>query len=76
MPMVDGKQVTPDEAMAAKHCPECGADLTKVNAVAELRSHWHIAPRDDRQGKEGLRRRAMLAKYIQDNHITTSNAVA
>jgi hypothetical protein len=73
MPLVNGKVLTPDEAIAQHCCPECGADLTNVNPIAELASHWRVTPRDDRQGKEGLRRRALLQKYIADNKVTTSD---
>jgi hypothetical protein len=73
MPIVNGKKVTPEEAIASKHCPECGADLTQVNAVAELNSHWTVKPRDDRRQAEAIKRQNLLMKYIADNHITTSN---
>ena len=26
------------------HCPECGADLSRINAVAEAGNHWGIEP--------------------------------
>ena len=76
MPIVDGKMLTPDEAMAAGRCPECGVDLTKVNPIAELKSHWQTEPKDNRQGAEGLRRMLMLKQYINDHSAGTSNKPA
>lgn len=73
MPFVDGKMLTPDEAIAAARCPECGADLTKVNPIAELNSHWTAQPRDNRQGAEALRRQNLLKAFIEKNHVRTSD---
>lgn len=73
MPLVNGEELTPDEAMAKNLCPECGADLTKVNPIAERNSHWRRRPNDDADGREGLRRMAMLDKFIADNNVGTSD---
>ena len=73
MPLVKGKLVTPEAAIAQNLCPECGVDLTKVNPIAELKSHWHAQPRDNRQGAEALRRQNLLKDFIAKNKVRTSN---
>jgi hypothetical protein len=73
MPYVDGKDLTPDEAMEANRCPECGVDLTKVNPIAELNSHWTKEPPNNRSGDEGRRRREMLREFITKNKVRTSD---
>lgn len=72
MPYVNGVEMTPDEAMAANCCPECGRDLTKVNPISELNSHWKAYPVNNRDGEEALRRRAMLVDFIERNHVKTA----
>ena len=73
MPLVKGKDLTPDEAIAQNRCPECGIDLTKVNPIAELHSHWKTPPPLDSRGDEPRRRQAMLLKFIADHNVRTSN---
>jgi hypothetical protein len=73
MPLVDGKVVSPDAALEAGHCPECGADLKVHNPVAELNRHWTTVPKDDRRGAEAVRRRNMLLAFIERNRVRTTN---
>jgi hypothetical protein len=73
MPLVEGKDVSPDDAMAKGLCPECGADLTKTNPIAHFRSHWKVRPKQDRDGEEGLRRMAMFQQFITDHDVRTTN---
>jgi hypothetical protein len=73
MPLIDGKLVSPDDAMKAGRCPECGADLRVVNPIAHRRSHWQRMPNADRLGEEGLRRMAMFDEFIAANKVRTSN---
>lgn len=73
MPIVDGKILTPDEAIAANRCPECGADLTKVNPIAELNSHWHVEPPKGHRGDEARRREKLLTDFIDKNNVGTTN---
>lgn len=75
MPYVDGVEMTPDQAIAANRCPECGNDLTKVNPVAELNSHWKAYPVNNQDGQEALRRRAMLLDFIERNRVKTVSAL-
>jgi hypothetical protein len=73
MPLIKGKVVTPDEAMAQGCCPECGVDLKTVNPIAERASHWKRRPNNDADGEEGLRRMAMLDDFIVKNEVRTSD---
>jgi hypothetical protein len=73
MPLVKGQDMTPDAAIAAGLCPECGQDLKASNPIAHRRSHWKVQPPLDRRGNEARRRMALLDKFIVDNNVRTSN---
>lgn len=73
MPLVKGKLMSPDDAMAAGLCPECGDDLAEQNPLAHRRSHWQKRPNDDEDGKEGLRRMRMFDKWIADHNVRTTD---
>jgi hypothetical protein len=72
MPFYDEQDHTPDEALAAGRCPECGKDFAKINPMACLNDHWRVQPKNDRDGEEGLRRQDLLKEYIKTHgHSTT-----
>ncbi len=73
MPLVDGKLVTADAALAKGLCPECGADLKAENPIAHLNTHWQAPMPLDKRGDEARRRKALLEKFISDNKVRTSN---
>jgi hypothetical protein len=73
MPLVNGKNVTPDEAIAQGRCPECGDDFKATNPIAHRKSHWKTAPPPNADGDEARRRMALFDKYIVDNNVRTSN---
>ena len=73
MPLANGVDITPDDAIAKGLCPECGQDLKKSNPIAHRKSHWKVQPIPDRRGEEGIRRAALLDKFITDNKVCTSN---
>jgi|GEM_PF-2193542 len=73
MPLVKGKLMSPDDAMAAGLCPECGDDLREQNPIAHRASHWQTRPKEDADGAEGLRRMRMFDKWIVDNKVRTSD---
>ena len=73
MPLVNGKNVTPDEDLAQGLCPECGGDFKVSNPIAHLNDHWKTMPKNDRRGVEGLRRRKLLTDYIAEHHVTTDD---
>lgn len=74
MPLIEGLEVSPDDALKAGKCPECGIDLTKVNPLAHRREHWEVVPRDDRAGQEAKRRIALFDKFLADSQERTSKA--
>ena len=73
MPLVEGKDMTPADAIAAGLCPECGQDLKLSNPIAHRKSHWKTMPPLDRRGDEARARMALLDKFIADNKVRTSN---
>jgi hypothetical protein len=73
MPLVDGKTITPDDAIAQNRCPECGDDLKASNPIAHRKSHWKAPPPPNADGDEARRRIALFDKYIVDNNVRTSN---
>lgn len=63
MPLVDGKNLSPDEAIHLGLCPECGAPVTPGTAISHARSHWNpdtLAP-----SSEARRRYDLLAQFVQ-----------
>jgi hypothetical protein len=73
MPLVDGKNISPADAMAAGRCPECGDDLKTQNPIAHRRSHWLTQPPLGVDGDEARARMEMFDKFIADNNVRTSN---
>ena len=73
MPLVAGKLITPEAAIAQGLCPECGVDLKKSNPIAELASHWKTTPPNDKRGDKARARKALLEKFISDNQVRTTN---
>ena len=76
MPLIDGVEVSPDDAIAKGRCPETGVDLRKVNPIAWRKRLWTTLPPLDKRGDEARRRMALLDKFIADNKIRTSNMPA
>jgi hypothetical protein len=76
MPLVDGKLVTPEAALAKGLCPECGDNFKDSNAVAHFNIHWKTEPPNDKRGDKCRARRLMLTKYIGDHNVRTSNQAA
>jgi hypothetical protein len=73
MPIVKGKYMKPDDAIAAGLCPECGDDLGKSNPIAHSKSHWKTYPPPGRDGDEARRRMKLLQDFIADKKVVTSN---
>lgn len=67
MPLINGHEYSPDEALAAHYCPECGADFSKVNAHGHRRTHWVKPPPADPQHDESRRRIALYDGYLKGN---------
>jgi hypothetical protein len=71
MPIINGVEYTPEEAIAANYCPETGVDLTKVNPAAHRKSLWLAPPPLDDRGDEARRRMALYDKYLKDHPAPT-----
>ena len=67
MPIINGHEYTPDAAIAADYCPECGADFLKVNARAHRLSHWRAKPPNSDDGDEARRRMALYDAYLHSH---------
>lgn len=64
MPIVDGKIISPDEALARHRCPECGADFKTVSAQGHRQRHWRSQPPNGPDGDEGRRRMKLYDEYL------------
>ncbi|MGA7885879.1 MAG: hypothetical protein WCA44_09060 [Acidobacteriaceae bacterium] len=73
MPLVDGKLMSAQDALAKGLCPECGADFKTENAIAHLNSHWQGFIPVDKRGDKARQRQAMLQKYVADKNVRTTN---
>ena len=63
MPNVDGKSLSPDEAMLLGLCPECGAPLIPRTARAHAESHWGADPDAIPLSEEGRRRFKLILDF-------------
>ena len=71
MPLVNGKDISPDEAILLGLCPECGAMVTPRTALSHARSHWNPETLDP--AGEARRRYNLLAEFAQtDRGISKS----
>jgi hypothetical protein len=73
MPLVDGQNMSPDDAIADHRCPECGVSLKAINPIAHRKAHWHRMPNDDVDGQEGRRRMKLFDDYIKAGDFRTSD---
>jgi hypothetical protein len=73
MPLVDGKLMTADDALAKGLCPECGHDFKLENPIAHLNTHWKAPIPLDKRGDKARLRMAMLQKHVTDNDVRTTN---
>ncbi len=65
MPNVDGKSLTPDEAMLLGRCPECGAPLIPRTARSHAESHWGADPGSPNLATEGRRRFNLVLDFAK-----------
>jgi len=67
MPYVNGKTVSPDEAIAQGLCPETGIDLKTVNVRQHADRLWpHIDPQNANHA-EAARRKQLLIAYAEQH---------
>ncbi|HVC44762.1 MAG TPA: hypothetical protein VND20_08075 [Candidatus Binataceae bacterium] len=69
MPNVNGKPLSPDEAMLLGLCPECGAAVIPRVARAHAESHWSADPDATRLSAEGRRRFKLLLDFAYNRFI-------
>jgi hypothetical protein len=63
MPIVDGRTISPDEAIHLGLCPECAVQITPRTAINHARSHWN-PERPDLSG-EARRRFDLLREFSE-----------
>ena len=65
MPNIDGKDVSPDEAMLLGRCPECGQPLIPKTARAHASAHWFGRdPNDPWLSEEARRRYKLIIDFV------------
>src|SRR5229473_5954372 len=69
MPNVDGKSLSPDEAMLLGLCPECGTPLIPRTARAHAESHWGSDPDATRLSEEGRRRFKLILDFAAARQV-------
>ena len=75
MPIVDGRNISPDEAMRRRLCPECGAPLsTAQTARGHAQDHWGAGR--GFLSAEGQRRRDMLLHFADVFADRTDDEIA
>lgn len=69
MPNVNGKSLSPDEAMLLGLCPECGVTVTPRVARSHAESHWGADPDSARLSDEGRRRFKLLLDFAHNKSV-------
>jgi hypothetical protein len=65
MPIIEGKNVSPDHAVHQGLCPECGATLTPKSALSHAQGHWGMDPNSPRVSEEGRRRFGLVLDFLE-----------
>lgn len=65
MPIIGGKEVTPEEALSVHCCPECGADFRVTNPAAHRNTHWRAPVPGDTGHDETRKRIALYGDYLK-----------
>jgi hypothetical protein len=65
MPIIDGKNVSPDHAIHQGLCPECGAKLDHRTALPHAQGHWGMDANNPRLSEEGRRRFGLVLDFIE-----------
>lgn len=65
MPLINGKLLTPDEAIAQDRCPETGIDLKGVNIAHHIARTWSAPFPNGKDGDEGRRRVQLLRDWAK-----------
>ena len=67
MPIINGYEYTPDQAIASDYCPECGADFRQVNPHAHRLEHWRQPPPGQAEHDETRRRMKLFDDYLKSH---------
>lgn len=67
MPLVNGKEITPDAAIALGLCPETGISLKGVHILHHIQRLWGNFDRHEKKSVEAMRRMALLRQFAKDN---------
>lgn len=65
MPYVNGKLVSPDDAIKEGCCPETGQPLAGVNIEAHIHALWPHLDQNDPNHAEALRRANLLREFAK-----------
>jgi hypothetical protein len=63
MPIVDNKEITPEQAIAMDRCPETGLPLKDLDILAWVALKWPYPLQDIPEHAEARRRVKMLLDY-------------
>lgn len=64
MPLINGYSYSPEAAIAADYCPECGVSFVERDPHAHRLSHWMAEPPRGESGDEGRKRRKLFDDYL------------
>lgn len=73
MPLIQGVEYSPDDAVAHGFCPETGIDLAGVNIEDHIGRLW---PYGDKSNPEARRRIELLRTYAKQKHDATQQTAA
>jgi len=65
MPIIDGKNVSPDHAIHQGLCPEGAAKLDYKTALSHAQGHWGMDPNSPHLSEEGRRRFNLVLDFIE-----------
>ena len=65
MPIVNGENISPDAALRAARCPECGKKLSEVSQKFHAAEHWPMPIPHDSRHAEAARRRDLLTSALE-----------
>jgi hypothetical protein len=72
-PIVDRKELSPDDAHAAGRCPECGEQLEGLNIEAHIATHWPHLEKDNPQHAEAIRRANLLRDFAKGQQAKSAD---
>ncbi len=64
MPIIDGVDTKPEDAVANGRCPECGRSMAQSDAATEIRLHWPRGLDPTLASAEAISRAKLLTKHF------------